>query len=241
MKKQYSILIALFAIVLFSVSCKKDKTVPELPKVLVIGSESDSTWIIDVMNKIDSTELFSLVDTFNMKKRIPTLTLLEAYDAVLVFTDSYPLDAALTGDALAAYINLGGGVVNATFTGNIPITGAFVQYALLTGTSQTGFNGNSLGEILVPNHPILKDVLTFNGGISSYHNNGGDLDAGAIVVAKYDDDEPLVIVKENVGPANANRVFLNFYPPSAHARADFWDPTTDGAQLMAGALLWVIK
>lgn len=241
MKKLFPILITLISVILFASSCKKDKTepVPELPTVLVMGSENNDMWIVDVKNKIDSTYQFSLVDTFNIHKRVPTLSLLNEYDAVLVFTDYTVINEVSIGDTLAAYINGGGGVVTATFTGNVPITGAFEQYALLKNANQKSGVPASMDVILDPNHPILENVLTFNGGTSSYHNTQGDIAVGAVIVAKYDDGEPLILVKENVGPLGVNMVFLNLFPPSVHSRDDFWDVSTDGDYLMSGALLWV--
>lgn len=244
MKNFSPILLSLFAILLIISSCKKDKVDPEvIPddlKVLVMGAESDELWIVDVKNKLDSTELFYEVDTFNLRNRIPTLTLLEEYDAVLVYTNSSPKDDVSTGDTLAAYINQGGGVVSATFLGNITITGAFDQYAILKNAGQTSGTVSTMDMILDASHPIIDNVLSFNGGTASYHNRMGDIAIGATIIAEYEDGEPLIIIKENVGPANVNMVFLNFFPPSITIRDDFWDVTTDGDLLMAGALLWVI-
>jgi hypothetical protein len=241
MKRLYPALFAIIAIVLVTSSCKKDKSdpdvIPDPPKILVMGAD-DATWIVDVKNKIDSTDLFTIVDTFDLSRRVPTLTLLAEYDALIVYTNDSPKDAVSTGDTLVAYINQGGGVVTATFAGNIPISGAFEQYALLTETSQTS-TPSYMDVILDVNHPILKSVLTFDGGTSSYRNNGGVISDGATIVAKWEDGEPLIIVKENVGTKNVNMVFLNFFPPSNTMRDDFWDVSTDGDLLMAGALLWV--
>jgi len=51
----------------------------------------------------------------------PTLTQLQAFKAVLVFSDYYWLDRIAMGNVLAAYIEHGGGVVSGVFaTAGIP-------------------------------------------------------------------------------------------------------------------------
>lgn len=247
MKKLNISVIILLSIVFLTVSCKKDpidiEEIPEevlavVPKVLVLGAD-DPIWLVDVKNKIDSTNLVESVDVFNSNDSLPGLSLLKTYDVLFIYTNYNPVNSTTFGDTIAAYIEDGGAVVDATFTGNIPVTGNFTQYALLTGTNQANPGVTSIGSILVDDHMILENVVTFNGGTSSYHNTGGVIDDGAYIVAKYDNEEPLIIAKEDVGPMNTKRVFLNFFPPSIDVRDDFWDTTTDGALLMAGALLWV--
>lgn len=60
---------------------------------------------------------------------------------------------------------------------------------------------------------------------------------GTTLVAHWSDGQPLVGARD--GPVGGRIVGLNFYPPSSDARGDFWDLTTDGARLMANALLYV--
>jgi len=238
MKKITTLLLALFAVLIFATSCDKDPVTPEPLNVLVIGSESDKEWIVDVRNKIDGTDLFATVDTFNMIKRVPSLELLNSYDAVLVFTDSDPYNAVTTGDNLAAYIEAGGGVVNAVFSGSYPITGNFTKYSILTNSDDISGVVRTLGTVADSDHLIMENIVSFNGGTASYINTDGIINENATVIAKYDNDVPLVIIQENVGPKSVNRVFLNFFPPSKDVREDFWDPSTDGDLLMAYALIW---
>jgi adenosylcobinamide amidohydrolase len=206
-------------------------------RVLVAGSPGNPDWILDVEQKLESTGEIS-ADTFLTSGGTPTLAQLQEYEAVYVFTDAGAADPEAFGNILGQYIDAGGAVVDATFTPNVPITGGFTAYELYSAAGQTGGTNLGLGTILEPGHPILTDVNTFDGGTASFHNTGGTVAAGATVIAEYTDSSPFAIRQSDLGPSNARRVFLNFYPPSIDARDDFWDTASDGAQVMINALLW---
>ena len=207
------------------------------PSVLVLGAPGNPDWILDVEVQLDATGLVE-ADTFLASGGTPTVAELQAYSAVLIFTDTGAQDPVALGNNLATYIDGGGAVVNATFTPNVPITGAYTAYELYTGAGQSNGANLGIGTVNDPSHPIMNGVTNFDGGTASFHNTGGTVAAGASVVAEYTTGAPLIIVQENVGPGNAKRAFLNFYPPSIDARDDFWDVASDGALIMANALLW---
>jgi hypothetical protein len=208
-----------------------------IPSVLVLGSPGNPDWIDDVELQLDGTGLVA-ADTFLTNAGTPTLAELQGYDSVIVFTDAGVSDPMAFGDILGQYIDGGGAVVDATFTPNVPITGGFIAYELYSASGQSNGANLGIGVIPVPSHPIMDNVNTFDGGTASFHNTAGTIAAGAVVVAEYTTTDPLIIVAENVGPANARRAFLNFYPPSIDARDDFWDVASDGAIIMANALRW---
>jgi hypothetical protein len=210
--------------------------------VLVCGSPSTASWINDVQQKIQATSMFNNVDVFNTTTGTPTLAFLLGYDAVLTFTDSSPMSPNNLGDTLAQYIDLGGGVVNSVFANaSVPIGGNFntTTYQVAVPAGQTQNIVLTLGTILDQCHPTIQAVNNFNGGTSSYKSTSTTFTTGSVVIANWSDNSWLVAVKENVGPANARRADLNFYPPSSDARADFWVSNTQGGLLMAQALLWV--
>ncbi|MEP0265172.1 T9SS type A sorting domain-containing protein [Dokdonia sp.] len=209
----------------------------EIPSVLVLGSPGNPDWILDVEAQLDGTGLVA-ADTFLTSTGTPTLAEVQAYDAVMVFTDAGAADPMAFGDILGQYIDAGGAVVDATFTPNVPITGGFTAYELYSASGQSNGANLGIGTINDPGHPILDNVTSFDGGTASFHNTGGTVAAGATIIAEYTTAAPLIIVQEGVGPANARRAFLNFYPPSIDARDDFWDTTSDGATIMANALVW---
>ena len=209
----------------------------EVLSVLVAGAPGNADWIDDVEAKLEGTGLVA-ADTFLTGAGTPTLTELQSYNAVLVFTDAGVADPTGFGDILAQYIENGGAVVDATFTANVQITGGFTAYQLYSNSGQSTGANLGIGTINDPSHPILDGVSTFDGGTSSFHNTGGTLAADAVIIAEYTTTAPFIIIQENVGPANTRRTFLNFYPPSIDARDDFWDNTSDGALIMANALRW---
>jgi hypothetical protein len=87
----------------------------------------------------------------------------------------------------------------------------------------------------LPLHPLLDGVVSFDGGSSSYHNSPVTNATGATLVAHWSDGQPLVSAR---GLTFGRIAGLNFYPPSSDAYSSLWLAATDGARLMANALLW---
>jgi|GEM_PF-3402372 len=209
--------------------------------ILILGAAADN-YIADVKAKLDGTGLFNSVDGMNIISQDPTLAYISGYDAVLVFTDNGPNDATKLGDTLAAYIEAGGGVVNAVFsTASVGIDGKFgTDYQLIISNgNQDDGTRYTLGTVGSPTHAIMQGVSTFDGGSSSYRALAPTLASGTTTLAEWSDGQPLIVVKTGVGPATVNRVDLNFYPPSSDVSGDFWESTTDGAKIMANALRYV--
>lgn len=203
--------------------------------VLIVGAPANSAWINDVRAKVQGAGAFTTVDTFNANAGTPSVATLQAYDAVLVFSDTGFNNAILLGDNLHTYLLGGGGVVNAVFAlgGGADIRGQFESSG---DTAQLvaccGGGAATLGTVALPAHPIMTGVATFNGGSSGYRGSGA-LNAGATEVARWSSGELLVSYKP---VATGMVVSLNMYPPSSDARGDFWTASTDGARLMANAL-----
>lgn len=184
--------------------------------IIIVAAPGDPAWITDVEAKIESTGDIN-ADFFNSGTGTPTLATLITYDAAFVFTDSNVSDPAGLGNILAQYIEGGFGVVDATFTPNVTIGGNWTNYQLYSGGGQSTGTNLMLGNVLEPQDLLVRNVSSFDGGTSSFHNTGGTVANGTTIVAEWSDGEPLIISQENVGPANVRRVFLNFYPPSEDA------------------------
>src|ERR1051325_3864835 len=217
-------------------------TFAQLPNVLIAGCPGNAVWNGDVKAKLMATGQFSNVDIFNTSTGNVTLSQLMGYDAVLVYTDVSPMNAAALGDTLAAYVNAGGGVVNCVFyTTGIGVGGAFntATYQCIVPSSQTQNIQLTLGTIQLPTHPLVQGLTSFNGGTSSYHSSSTTLAPGAYRVADWSDGSFLITAKNNVGPMGVNRVDLDFFPPSDSVRNDFWVDSTAGALIMANALTFV--
>jgi hypothetical protein len=101
----------------------------------------------------------------------PTLAELQAYTAVLVYTEVPLNDAVGLGNVLADYVDAGGTVVMATFglTDNaLGIRGRFLadNYLPVTQAAHTHGSLRSLVPIQ-PGHPLLQGVNSFNGGAAA--------------------------------------------------------------------------
>ncbi|MFO1093207.1 MAG: hypothetical protein U0992_07820 [Planctomycetaceae bacterium] len=83
---------------------------------MIVGAPADLSWNTDVQSKIVGTGLISgSVDVFDASLGTPTLSQLQAYDAVLFYSDTGFADRDTLGNNLADYVDGGGGVVEATF------------------------------------------------------------------------------------------------------------------------------
>lgn len=209
--------------------------------ICLISYESFS-WIHDVKNKIIEDPRISSVSIINF--HVPSLKELQRFDAVLAWTDFLP-DAGF-GAVLSAYVDQGGAVVDMAF-GNVE--GEFLDsewmdyYTLIRPGENPYYLGgrHGLGVIHEEEHPLMQDVETFKGGVSSYRALSNKLVPGAYRVASWEDGYPLVIAKDEVGPKKVRRVCLNFFPGSSSLRFDLWDKKTDGALMMVNALSWVAE
>jgi hypothetical protein len=200
----------------------------------------DVSYVTDVQTYLMNTGMFNLVDT--EINSTPTLETLRNYDAILVWADN-SLDDTV-GDTLAAYIDEGGGVVSAVFnlfTGwGIEGTRFNTDYLLLNLGNFASGATTTLGTVYDANHPIMEGVTSLTNP-NEYRSNNATMTTGSEVIAEWSDGLPLVVVKENLGPANARRADINIFPPSSTIRGDFWDASTDGDIILANALLWVSK
>lgn len=239
MKKIYSLVLAAFCWMTLSSNAIASSFCK--PSVLIAAA---SSYKLDVQSRLQATGLFSSVQVFDAAAGTPTLTFLQTFDVVFVFTDNGAQDTAAFGNVLGAYINGGGGVVNATFdNASVKVGGLFntAAYRVLVPLSQIQGTVRTLGTILLPSHPMIAGVTSFNNGTASYMSTSVTLTTGAYRVANYDNGNPLICAKENVGTMNMRRADLNFYPPSKGIRSDFWDTASDGDLLMANALRWVCE
>ncbi|TVQ64661.1 MAG: hypothetical protein EA379_01000 [Phycisphaerales bacterium] len=233
-----------------------------LPDVAIVAAASNTqnpetnTRFTDPRDKLMATGLFNSVSIFNATQfnptgGTPTLEQLQQWDAVLVWSNDSFQDAVAMGDVLADYVDSGGGVVVAVFTNTSLNTARFLQ-----GRWQTADyiaipqNGNffqatgGLGQILIPDHPIFDGVDTFltstgvtQGGqlFGGYRPNNMTVTPGSTKVATWNTGHTLVAIAPN-----PRVVELGFHPVSSAVNAGYWDQTTDGARLMANALLFTI-
>jgi HYR domain len=202
--------------------------------VAALLAADDPGFADDVRCKVLGTNLFSRVDTIDVSTTpLPTLASLATYDAVLTWSNLQYADAAEIGNLLADYVDQGRGVVQAmaNLDGRWNVEG----YRPLTDGSLAEEAGLSLVKD-VPDHAILSGVNSFNGGMRSSHLSPVSLQRATTLVASWSDGQPMVA--EGAGPLGGRVVGLNLFPPSSDAMSEFWDRNTDGARLIANALLF---
>ena len=195
----------------------------------------------DVHEKIEGTGLFDTVDSFDVTTFTPTLAELQAYDAVLVYSQLEFSDPDGMGDVLADYLDAGSGVVLCGGSyddgADWEIRGRLVNDAYLTFAQADVATGAYLSLVEdVPGHALLDGVNTFDGGAQSVHHAPTATVAGAVQVARWSNDEPLIAYW---APTDGIFVGLNFFPVSDDAYPGYglWNPSTDGDRMMANALL----
>ncbi|MBX3379299.1 MAG: hypothetical protein KF805_04340 [Phycisphaeraceae bacterium] len=213
------------------------------PRVLIAGAPATAAWNSDVQSKLMATGVLGIVDIFNTSTGTPTLTQLQKYDAVLVYSDAPAFfNPTALGNVMADYVDWGGGVVSAMFAyngGALSMGGRWQtgNYDIFNQSAQTSGSA-TLGAAVYPGHPILSGVVSFNGGSSSYRMGTTTLKPGGLTVVNWSDGRALAAVSTRM----ANRADLNFFPPSnSTGRADFWQAGTDGGKIMANALLYTAK
>ncbi|MBV6491445.1 MAG: PEP-CTERM sorting domain-containing protein [Fimbriimonadaceae bacterium] len=216
------------------------------PRVAIVAAAASSgadARFTDPQAKLTGTGFFSAVDIITANTTTPSLATLQNYGAVLVWSNVNFANASALGDVLADYVDAGGGVVvavfaNSTTTANRFLTGRWSAQAdnyevIVTQGGNTSGTAQGLGTVHVPGHAIMNGVSTFLGGSSSFRPTSTALRPGATKIASWTDGKTLVAVG-----ANPRRVDLGFYPPSSAVVGTYWDQSTDGARLMANALVY---
>jgi hypothetical protein len=205
--------------------------------VAVCAAVPNPTYADDVVAKLTADGRFDSVTHIDCGSTTPTADALGAYDAVLFFNDSGFADRVGLGNALADYVDGGGGAVEAVFSvaDNLKIEGRFLDdgYRAMSTASQS--SGPSMTLVAVDaGHDLLAGVESFDGGTSSFHGDAATEVEGATLVANWSDGDALIAEHRPSGEGTV--VALNFYPPSSDVDGRFWNAATDGAMLMANAL-----
>jgi len=190
------------------------------------GPVSQAACMDDICSKLRAAGL-PHVDGIFAQKRIPTLTELQKYCAVLVYSynSSAFLDGSLMGDLLADYVDNGGRFLDGGYHPIVP-------------SRQHDTNGKrplTLGRIYDTNHPIMQQVRTVDGGKSSFFCPGA-LNPEAKLVAEWSNGVPLIV---ELPKSKGTVIGLNFFPPSCDTGDPrFWNSSSDGAIAMANALAY---
>lgn len=209
-----------------------------LQSVLIAAATSQER-ITDVQKLLDDAT-GAQVEVFDASDGTPSVAELQAFDAVLVFSDEPFADAGALGTNLADYWDAGGRVVVAVYTTAVfPLQGRWASggYQLIQPTGVLGPREAAALNITEPNSPLVAGVTSLT-AVAAFRSTGGVIvtsPPGGVVVATWGSGAPLIVrgVK-----GDRNLVALNFYPVSSRVDPDFWNITTDGAAILRNALLF---
>lgn len=223
------------------------------PKVLICAAAAiegtgglTNPRFTDPRNKLGGTGYFGAIDLFDAAIATPTLAELQKYDIVFSWNNVDYDDPVAMGNVLADYTDWGGGVVLAAFAttggGGLvqPLQGRWETGGYRLMDPLAGMTSNSLatlGTVQYPNHAIMNMVASFDGGALSFRPTSTALPANAVLVAQWSDGKPLIVTSVT----RHNRCDLGMYPPSSFVVSGFWQENTDGARIMANALLYTAR
>jgi hypothetical protein len=209
--------------------------------VAAAAASSTDPRFTDPQAKLLGTGLLTAVDIINAATTTPTLEQLQAYDAVITWSNVDYQDEVALGSVLADYVDSGGGVVVAVFANTSvdpdrSLNGRWRAdgYDIIPpalGATSTGTV--SLGTILEPNSPVMQGVSTLSGGTLLSRPTTTDVSSHGFKIVLWSDGRTLAAGSTQF----PNRFDIGLYPPSRDVNSAWWDPSTDGARLMANALL----
>lgn len=199
----------------------------------------------DVRTKLLGTGLFqsvTIVDASAYANYTPSLAELQQYDAVLVWSNSPFANSAALGDAMADYVDSGGGVLVMVFANTSTQPSQRLEgrwrtggdYEILRPGSDVVGGTASMGTVLLPSHPIMAGVSAFTGTLRPASQV---MSPHAVRIADWTDGRILVAASSQY-PGRAD---LGFMPISNSFHPNGWTSTTDGARLMANALLYTMS
>ena len=231
-----------------SIAFQSESESDSSPNVAIVAAASSNgitdPSFTDPQSKLLATGKFNSVSMFDAQLVTLTLSELQAFDAVIVWSNASFLDSATLGDNMADYVDSGGGVVLAVFATTSTTTtryllGRFLSdnYYCITPAQGDIRNVNAtLGTIFNPSHPTVAGVNSFDGGSASFRPATTSLVFGTTLIAEWSDGQPLITARSIGG---TNRVDLGMYPPSNTVYPTFWVTGTNGDLIMANALEFV--
>ncbi|KAJ3445360.1 btb/poz domain-containing protein [Anaeramoeba flamelloides] len=253
-------------------SLPKLATKKQMPKVLLITTDQTESHLEDMKKSILCNNNLGCVHTFFANVSTPNYNYIKEYDSIFLFSSIISFhNPKKLGNTLAKYVDNGGGLVMSTyrclFENPKKYKGAELMGRIVTKGYLPINKGvlkdkrSSLGEITLKNHPLMKDIKKFDGGLLSYRiqfkensliqnsnfqchtrmnhpNKPGN--NYSIIVAKWSDGNPLVFY--NYSPNKKGKiVYLNFWPISGDVygykgKYNYWQSKFDGRKMISNAI-----
>jgi len=234
-----------FALTFFFISFfgYSNNTVPAFKKILIIYEDYFSSEPTLLQTRLLSTNKFNTVDLFQTSSGTPTLSFLNTYDAVFLWTNYTMINSFALGNILAEYVNEGHGVVTAVASlvqpwGLDPTSNFFTSQYILSTNSTVDYPTNLHMVKTMFNHPILQGVNAFSQDPIIYLNTVLT-HPSSLVIANWDNSSntPMIIVDDNIGLNHAKRVDLNFFP--VYFEQCNTSSISDAILVVANSLLYV--
>jgi hypothetical protein len=173
------------------------------PDVMLLAADDDNDYGSPIQALLQAYGDLGAVDLFDPRTTTPTLGQLQAYDVVVVWSNYLFADATAIGNVLADYVDAGGEVIDLMFAldPGWGYQGRFRSegYSAMT-LAGTSYVTSCLGTYN-PGHPIMTGVTDV---CDLYRGYGTVLNAGASEVARWQDNELFVAVKDNGTVATLN-------------------------------------
>ena len=191
----------------------------------------DQVWLRNAL--VERCSLIANVDYMNAQTTLARVEDFIDYDVVLTYPANSYYDAVAMGDTLAAYVDLGGKVITCVFCWYS--VGADLQGAIMDPTynpfrSPSGDNHHEEANLGTydAGHPMMEGVTTF----SERYRDSLQVNAGAFVVAQYDDGEYLLGYK--IQPSGGLVVGFNAAPGDTNVLG--WDGQM--VKLLSNIITW---
>jgi hypothetical protein len=217
---------------------KISDSMPTEGRILLLASEGGNDFSA-VETMLVNTGMFTY-DEIDMLNNPSTLTLtdLQPYSAVLVWTDynfTYP---SMIGDALKQFVDAGGGVVLSTycFTTDWAIQGGILDanYSPFLPASTQSVSGTlDMSSITDAGHPIFAGIVNAPTYWWNEHYSNPSLNTGGRLLAK--DTYGNNLLAEN---PNGKVVALNFWPNYTYGEG-YGTTNTETIKLLTNAILYV--
>lgn len=208
--------------------------------VAVLAADSSATRRLEVINRLAEDPRVDSVTSLSVDRAAPPIdaATLGRFDAVVVYTRSRPANASRVGDALADYVDEGGGVVLAGFAthANLGLAGRITEDAYQPLGSGDGFELLTRAQLTAveSDHPILDGITTVSAPSRVTGVTAAD---GAQLLATWSNEAatPLAAVRMTTA---GRLVGLNLYPVSDALDIIGYDTGSDAFALFTNAVVW---
>ena len=204
----------------------------QIDALILYSDDADIGEAASVQSNLMATGRFTSVSLLSFYPD-PGITVsdLQDYDAVIVYMNTGGHDYSSVSQALRDYLDSGGGVVTSILTNHdIWNLNLGSDYAVVGTAGSYSWNNISFATIYDPAHPVMDGITSLS--LNTYFHINAPLNSGSTLIADWNNGQPAVAVRENIGTNNARAVDLNLWPRDTYN-------DTNAVLLMANSLLWV--